>query len=85
MRIAEDYPDFAKTLVFLDGAYCHGVLAADDEEGWVEVMDFHSLKFPDLPENLKDFDDPGQDRSVEEWKQMGVIYKTGKVVFKKLP
>ena len=85
MRIAEDYPDFAKTLVFLDGTYCHGVLAADDEEGWVELMDLQSLKFPGLPEDSKDFDEPGKDRDVEEWKQMGVIHKTGKVTFKKLP
>jgi hypothetical protein len=85
MRIAEDYPDFAKILVFLDGTYCHGVLAADDEEGWVEMMDLRSLEFPSLPDNVKDFDDPEKDRNVEEWEQMKVIHKTGKVSFKKLP
>lgn len=88
MRIAEDYPDFDKTLVFLDGIYCRGVLAADDEEGWVDVMDLQSLQFPDLPKNLKSiegFDEPGEDRDVKEWEQMQVIHKTGKVVFKKLP
>ena len=85
MRIAEDYPEFEKFLVFLDGAYCRGVLAADDEEGWVEVMDFQSLVFPTLPACLKDFDEPGEEGKVEEWKEMDVIRKTGKVTFKKLP
>ena len=85
MKIVEDYPEFEKFLVFLDGTYCRGVLAADDEEGWVDVMDFQSLVFPPLPDSQEDFDKPGEEEKIEEWKQMNVIRKTGKVTFKKLP
>ena len=85
MRLFDDHPERDKYLVFLDGKYMTGIVAADDEEGWVDVLDPSALaKFP-FPPIKKDSDVPVMGEEISEWEEIPTTRKEGKVVFVKLP
>lgn len=46
MLIDPMHPDFEKTIVFLDDKVCVTAMAADDVEGWVEVVDLAAYAPP---------------------------------------
>jgi len=52
MKIDKTDPKFEKTLVMVDGKWCKGAIAADDEEGWVDIIDLASM----APLNLESKD-----------------------------
>jgi len=81
MRITSSDLDFSVTLVFLDGKWVRGALAADDEEGWVEVPDLAAMA--PLEENMNNERKTGE-IGVSEWEEIKVMRKTGLVTFKRI-
>lgn len=51
MRITADHPKFNQTVILLNNKWCRGALAADDDEGWVEVVDISAMAPLDLEED----------------------------------
>lgn len=88
MKISQDHPEFDKKVILLDGRVVLTALAADEEEGWVEIPDLFSLA--PLPEDLEsdegfdtDFAPGGEE--VAEWEEIKTIKKFGKVEIISLP
>ena len=87
MRLTQDHPDFDNTIVILDGRPCKCVLAADDEEGWVDVPDLAAMtpQPVQLDEDKIGFEEetePGKEREVSEWEKIPVLRRKGKVQFR---
>ena len=78
MRLEHSDPQFENTLVFLDGKWCRGAVAADDVEGWVEIVDLASLA-PLEKNEATVMCNPG-DEAVTEWDCYQTKRKYGKVV-----
>lgn len=86
MRLTQDHPNFANIAVLLNGRLCRSVLAADDEEGWVEVPDLAAMT--PSPEEIEGEgfgfknDSTAEDSmEVEPWEEIPTLRKTGKVEF----
>jgi len=43
MRIDKSSPGFDNVIIIVDDRWCREALAADDEEGWVEILDIKSM------------------------------------------
>jgi hypothetical protein len=79
MRLSPDHPDFETTLVFFNDKLCKVFIAADDEEGWIELPDIKAMS------PLKTTEDSLEEESeLQEWEEIPIIRKTGKVEFKNL-
>jgi hypothetical protein len=77
MILTPDHPDAAITIVFLDDKPLKVYLAADDEEGWVDLPDLKAM----VEDTVVDVVDEGK---VEEWEEIPTARKYGKVEFRKL-
>ena len=82
MRLTADHPDAETTLVFLNDKVCKAYIAADDEEGWVEVPDLAALAPIDMSE--EGASQPGEEVEVVEWEAVLVKRIVGEVRFQKL-
>lgn len=83
MLLTKDSLEASKIAVFLDGKWVRAPLAANDEEGWVEIPDIAAMAPIDL-NNSNNATKPG-DEEVSPWERIKTIKKYGKVEFKKLP
>lgn len=84
----KDDPD-SRFVVFLNDRPVIAVQEADDEEGWVEVPDLFSMAplDPEVAHNTKESGDPigpGADISTEEWEEIPILRKHGRVEIRKI-
>jgi hypothetical protein len=73
MLITPEHPDLEKIVVFLNGRPLRSFNAANDEEGWVEVVDIKKMAPIDLYNNSIDSDSP------EPWEELPIKRVHGKV------
>lgn len=50
MRITPEHPEYDHYIVYLDGWLRKNAIAADDEEGWVDIIDVRAATAIDLEE-----------------------------------
>ena len=80
MQITQDHPDFEKIIVFLDNKVCLTVVAASEEEGWVDILDIAAVAPLDLS---KEGASKPEDGEPTPWLEFPVMRKYGKVEIKK--
>jgi hypothetical protein len=80
MQITQDHPDFTKVVVFLDNKVCFTVIAASEEEGWVDIVDIAAAAPLDLSEDEAATIDDGEPTP---WQEFPVKRKYGKVEIRK--
>jgi hypothetical protein len=81
MQITQDHPDFDKTIIFLDNRVCPIAIAANEEEGWVDIMDITNMAPLDLSKEKAATLDSSEP---EVWTEIPTIRKYGKVEIKKV-
>lgn len=82
MYLSQDHPDFERAIVFLNGKLC-SVVAANEEEGWVDIIDIQSMAPLDLTE--QGAAKPGQEEDLNEWEELPLKRVHGKVSIKIIP
>jgi hypothetical protein len=82
MRIDSTHPEYDSVLCFFDGKWCKYAVAADDEEGWVDVVDPQAMDSKDAIQDLNKAD-PTTGETIEEWSEIKLKRLFGKVEFKK--
>lgn len=81
MRLTINDPKNADYAVLLNNRPICAV-AADDQEGWVDIVDLAALA-PDIA-SLDESDEPGGADDTAEWAEVPIKRLTGDVVIKKL-
>jgi hypothetical protein len=79
--MTKDHPDFDRTFIYLNNRWCRGVLAADDEEGWVEILDITAMSpAPPIDKEIQNVDSS----LPTAWEHLRTKRKYGKVEFRQL-
>ena len=82
MKIDNSHPDFENTICLLNDKWIRAAIAADDVEGWVDILDLQAMAPP--IDNSSTIDPLATGEIIDNWTEVKLKRLYGKVEFRKV-